>query len=981
MAGTKDIKDFTKYPSLSDNDYLLGTKTDLGGTDAGITVGNFKKQVARDAAPSINENGYWVVNGISTGEKARGETPVLNSGTITTGEEGTEASSEVIPDGQTPEGSPKYKLNLTLPRGSAGKAGKTAIFGIGNVSDGDKASATLTTDGEDGSGNPRYKLNLVLPVGKTGEKGKTPKFEAGSVSTLEPGQPASAEISFKEYDTEGSPIYVISLSIPKGDTGSPGKTPVLKSVNAKSGDTPFGSFVTDGTDESGNPKYILNLTLPAGKDGQPAIFEQGTTTTLEPTEPALVEVVENGITPEGNPKYILNFSIPRGQVGKPGIGSGNVSVDGTGLVTGKKYLFVPESDGSTAGTFVEYVAPEAYDDTPLKKEIADNLAAAKTYTNEQIAGIVQFDIKAVPVLPDAGVKGTIYLVPKTGSGNDVHNEYIWIESKSDYELIGSTDIDLSDYYTKDEADKRYVLKEAGKRLMTDEEGEKLKRIHFIPTLNHEPGENDLTFTDSEGEHSFLIGDQARVVDTGKGGYVFWQLYDVVENKATWKKTGAGGNVMELTERLIVSLQTNQEYIQDPVLMGLVVHVKYADHDLELEYQGVPMSIDIPMSVVYTIEYPLLDGYNTPPRETHLALSGNERYSIGKYETTALNIELESNQGEDPALNGVGVMIEYDGKIKNLTWTNGESMIIKIPTGIECTVTAASLPGYKSPPAKVIIPSGVTVNETFTYLTELVNVRLNAENGVSCSGQKVTIGGTEYTYESPVLVKIPYDTDYSVSVNSKAGFELPDPLYFSAGQRERDITVTYMAIKRGVFILDTSEKLIRKADWDTSNNSRAVGVAVLSDNCKFVISKKTINKKWCATSVLVTGIVTTTNSVEAIKDYKGKENTDKIYSQLGNSNAIAVDYCKNTVGLFPDNRPGYLGSAGEWEEAVNNFNEVKECMTLIGGEAFQSSSYPLWTSTQYSDKMVWTTYQNGSLTQSLKQNANYIRALASVDYPF
>ena len=280
MAGTKDIKDFTKFPSLSDNDYLLGTKTDLGGTDAGITVGNFKKQVANDAAPSINENGYWVVNGVSTGEKARGETPVLNSGTTTTGEEGTGASSEVVPDGQTLEGSPKYKLNLTLPRGSAGKAGKTAIFGIGNVSDGEKASATLTADGEDGSGNPKYKLNLVLPAGKTGENGKTPKFEAGSVSTLEPGQLASAEISFKEYDMDGSPIYVISLSIPKGDTGSPGKTPVLKSVNAKSGDTPSGSFIADGTDESGNPKYILNLTLPAGKDGQPAIFEQGTTTTL-----------------------------------------------------------------------------------------------------------------------------------------------------------------------------------------------------------------------------------------------------------------------------------------------------------------------------------------------------------------------------------------------------------------------------------------------------------------------------------------------------------------------------------------------------------------------------------------------------------------------------------------------------------------------------------------------------------------------------
>lgn len=521
MAGTKDIKDFTKFPSLSDNDYLLGTKTDLGGTDAGITVGNFKKQVANDAAPSINENGYWVVNGVSTGEKARGETPVLNSGTTTTGEEGTGASSEVVPDGQTPEGSPKYKLNLTLPRGSAGKVGKTAIFGIGNVSDGEKASATLTADGEDGSGNPKYKLNLVLPAGKTGENGKTPKFEAGSVSTLEPGQLASAEISFKEYDTDGSPIYVISLSIPKGDTGSPGKTPVLKSVNAKSGDTPSGSFIADGTDESGNPKYILNLTLPAGKDGQPAIFEQGTTTTLEPTEPASVEVVENGTTPEGNPKYILNFSIPRGQVGKPGIGSGNVSADGTGLVAGKKYLFVPESDGSTSGAFVEYVAPEAYDDTPLRKEIADNLAAAKTYTNEQIAGIVQFDIKAVPELPDTGVKGTIYLVPKTGSGNDVHNEYIWDETSSKFELIGSTSVDLSDYYTKNEANERYVLKEAGKRLMTNAEGAKLEGI--------ESGANKFQYPVNPGEGQVLTWSAgAAKWDNPASGYEYIELGDILQ---------------------------------------------------------------------------------------------------------------------------------------------------------------------------------------------------------------------------------------------------------------------------------------------------------------------------------------------------------------------------------------------------------------------------------------------------------------------
>ncbi len=88
MAGTKDIKDFTKYASLSDDDYLLGTKTSLNGTDASIKVGDLKKQVANDAAPSINDSGYWVVNGVSTGVKAAGETPVFEGGTTTTGNPG-----------------------------------------------------------------------------------------------------------------------------------------------------------------------------------------------------------------------------------------------------------------------------------------------------------------------------------------------------------------------------------------------------------------------------------------------------------------------------------------------------------------------------------------------------------------------------------------------------------------------------------------------------------------------------------------------------------------------------------------------------------------------------------------------------------------------------------------------------------------------------------------------------------------------------
>ena len=345
-----------------------------------------------------------------------------------------------------------------------GVDGKTPQFKIGTVSEGDSPSVTLTPGGADGSGNPIYNINLVLAKGNPGDPGtdgKTPKFEVGEIVTLEPGQPATVQISFKENDVDGSPIYEISMSLPKGskgDSGDDGKTPILESVNATSGETPSGSFTKNGVDEDGNPKYILNLTTPKGKAGQPAVFEQGTTTTLNPSEEARVEVVENGETPEGNPKYILNFFIPRGQTGPAGAGTGNVLVDTAGLVSGKKYLFVPDSDNSSSGTFMEYVEPVIPTKTSdltnnsgfitkAVNDLTNYYLKSETYTKEEVQSLISainsVTLQKVDSLPEPGESNVIYLVPKSGSGNDIYDEYIFIDGKPEH--IGSTQVDLSNY--------------------------------------------------------------------------------------------------------------------------------------------------------------------------------------------------------------------------------------------------------------------------------------------------------------------------------------------------------------------------------------------------------------------------------------------------------------------------------------------------------------------------------------------------------
>ena len=54
---------------------------------------------------------------------ADGKTPILVSGTTTTLDAGQQATSEVVADGQTEDGSPKYRINLGIPKGADGEGG------------------------------------------------------------------------------------------------------------------------------------------------------------------------------------------------------------------------------------------------------------------------------------------------------------------------------------------------------------------------------------------------------------------------------------------------------------------------------------------------------------------------------------------------------------------------------------------------------------------------------------------------------------------------------------------------------------------------------------------------------------------------------------------------------------------------------------------------------------------------------------------
>lgn len=96
----------------------------------------------------------------------------------------------------------------------------------------------------------------------------------------------------------------------------------------------------------------------------------------------------------------------------------------------------------------------------LKSSIIDNLTSSDTekalsarqgkILKELIDNLANLQITVVDTLPTTGESNIIYLVKKAGTGTDIHDEYVYVEGN--WEKIGTTDVDLTNYYTKTQVD-------------------------------------------------------------------------------------------------------------------------------------------------------------------------------------------------------------------------------------------------------------------------------------------------------------------------------------------------------------------------------------------------------------------------------------------------------------------------------------------------------------------------------------------------
>ena len=266
---------------------------------------------------------------------------------------------------------------------------------------------------------------------------------------------------------------------------------------------------------------------------------------------------------------------------------------------------------------------------------------------------------------------------------------------------------------------------------------------------------------------------------------------------------------------------------------------------------------------------------------------------------------------------------------------------------------------------------VTLKSTVSSSDSKLNgVIVTVKNTMTNETQTQTWNGT------PLVFKIPSVNTYTVSASSIYGYATPAKLSYTAGvSTSRAVVMTYKYVPVGIYIYDTDGNFTKANDWNTANNGKAVGVSVCTENSKFVIAPtyNSEKKEWSKKLTDISGIVTTTSSSTAMKDYAGELNTDKIIAQLGIGNAPAEEYCRNLT--FKNGKKGYLWSFGEAEDAYNNKEAIDAAMSKIGGTALAEDRY--WTSTQCSTVGAWTlNFEYDSADDTYKEDIYFVRAVCA-----
>ena len=291
-----------------------------------------------------------------------GKTPQISIGTVSKGSNPVVTLSE---DGVDGDGNPKYKLNLVLPQGEKGEVPVLEVGTVTTGASGSQASATLELNGSTSTGAPKYRLNMTIPQGPQGA-GNMQVSVSGLVSgktyLFKPSANNSAIGTLVEFSQAQADWNVTDTSLPSFIKNKPSSFTPSAHKHTKSEITDFptsmpASDVYDWAKQQNKPSYTASEVGALPEDGNAASADKLKTArkinggNFDGTKDITITAVANGGTSDYS--KIVYFQDTRGSNPDPStyspglqtefknaedVGLTNNNVDGfQGLITFRKY--------------------------------------------------------------------------------------------------------------------------------------------------------------------------------------------------------------------------------------------------------------------------------------------------------------------------------------------------------------------------------------------------------------------------------------------------------------------------------------------------------------------------------------------------------------------------------------------------------------------------------------------------------------------
>lgn len=242
----------------------------------------------------------------------------------------------------------------------------------------------------------------------------------------------------------------------EGDYNSLVNKPILNTNNtetqvAKTAETIQGTISLHKISKTGNYNDLLNKPsldfIPISEKGQPngvaSLDENGKI--VKSDLPADTVYDNNYVHTDNNFTNALKDKLDSVEEGAEPNVIEVIQKNGTALPITNK----------TVNVEVPTKTSDILNDSGFITNTVDNLTnyylKSETYTQSEVNNLIgqikTISIEVVDTLPTTGEDNKIYLVPKEGSTGDIYNEYIWVNNA--WELIGTTQVDLTGYATED----------------------------------------------------------------------------------------------------------------------------------------------------------------------------------------------------------------------------------------------------------------------------------------------------------------------------------------------------------------------------------------------------------------------------------------------------------------------------------------------------------------------------------------------------